>query len=178
MRFLVDMDGVLADFERNFLDAFKSLYPGRPFVPLEERKSFYAEDQYPEDSHNLIKGIMHSKGFYLNMPLIEGSLEAISELSEKNEVYICTSPMTSNPYCLQEKFDWVLKNLGKSWAKRTIITKDKTIIDANYLIDDRPEVTGVQAPSWEHILYTQPYNIGITSKRRLTWQDWKVVLSF
>jgi hypothetical protein len=41
---------------------------------------------------------------------------------------------------------------------------------------DRPDVRGTHTPSWEHILYTQPYNQHIKSKRRLTWESFRNVL--
>jgi hypothetical protein len=44
------------------------------------------------------------------------------------------------------------------------------------LIDDKPEITGVEKePTWEHILYDRPYNRGI-NKRRITWGNWKDIL--
>ena len=99
-------------------------------------------------------------------------------MSRKGEAYICTSPMTENPYCLQEKFEWIGKHLGNAWTKKMIITKDKTIVLGNFLIDDNPNIKGVQEPTWEHILYSQPYNLNVDNKRRMTWQNWKHIFGF
>ena len=46
LRILVDMDGVLCDFEGHFCQKFQDKYPGLPFIPLTERKTFYLADQY------------------------------------------------------------------------------------------------------------------------------------
>ena len=46
LRILVDMDMVMCDFEAQLLINFKSKYPNEPFIPLEERRGFYARDQY------------------------------------------------------------------------------------------------------------------------------------
>ena len=67
--------------------------------------------------------------------------------------------------------------MEKTGQKKTIITKDKTIITGDLLIDDKPEVTGSQEPTWEHILYSQPYNKDVKSKRRITWENWKPVIN-
>jgi len=42
---LVDQDGVLADFERGLLDAFRGSHPGAPFIALDDRRGFYAREQ-------------------------------------------------------------------------------------------------------------------------------------
>jgi len=57
-----------------------------------------------------------------------------------------------------------------------IVTKDKTIIHGDILIDDNPDVKGVQEPTWQHILYSQPYNSQVNSKKRMTWENWESVI--
>ena len=46
VRVLVDMDGVLADFEGGLLRGFRRRFPGEPHVALEERRGFLAREQY------------------------------------------------------------------------------------------------------------------------------------
>ncbi len=171
------MDGVIANFEKGVLDTYRSRHPDKPFVPLEQRTSFYVKEQYPKELQPLIEEIYLSQGFYLGLPVIEGSLEALSELvSRGDDVHICTSPLSKNPFCVQEKYDWVKTHLGKDWVDRVLIRKDKTLEGGNFLIDDKPDVTGSQIPTWEHILYSQPYNLHVNSKRRMTWKNWKSVI--
>lgn len=46
LRVLVDMDGVLCDFEDGFLRRFVEKFPKDPIVPLKDRRTFYLDDQY------------------------------------------------------------------------------------------------------------------------------------
>lgn len=46
LRVLVDMDGVLADFEGGFLKKFRARFPDEPFIALEDRRGFWLSEQY------------------------------------------------------------------------------------------------------------------------------------
>lgn len=43
---LVDMDGVLADFEGGFLKKYRTRYPQEPYIELAERRGFWVSEQY------------------------------------------------------------------------------------------------------------------------------------
>lgn len=46
LRVLVDMDGVLADFEGGFLKKYRARYPGEPYITLDDRRGFWVSAQY------------------------------------------------------------------------------------------------------------------------------------
>lgn len=178
MIILCDQDGVLADFENAFLLEMQKRHPNVPTIPIAQRTTFRLKEQYPVELTNIIENIYSSKGFFLSFEPIPGSIEALQRMQKKgHDVYICTSPLSESPPCYTEKYQWVLKHLGKDWARRLIITKDKTLVYGHLLIDDRPEISGLITPSWEHVIYSQPYNQNTNGKRRLTWdQDWESIL--
>jgi Uncharacterized protein conserved in bacteria len=177
MRILIDMDGVIADFDGEFLQRWRERHPDKFYIPLEKRSIFYVRDEYPVELKPLVEEILFASDFFEKMVPVPGAKEALEEMHAKGiEVFICSSPMTNYGNCVLEKYKWVETFLGPAWVKKIILTKDKTIIKADTLIDDRPEVKGLESqPTWEHILYDRPYNRGI-NKRRLTWENWKVVL--
>lgn len=177
MRILVDMDGVLADFERGFLDRWRAAYPDHPFVPLHERRTFYLIEDYPPALAPAVREICCAATFFRDLPPIIGGLEAVQAMLRSGmEVFLCSSPLSDYRNCVVEKYDWVVRHLGIEWSKRLVLTKDKTIIAGDVLIDDRPSLHGIATPAWEHVLYDQPYNRDVTSKRRLTWENWREVL--
>lgn len=120
----IDMDGVVADY-----DAHKHL----TLVPDPEG----AECEVPE-------------GYFHDLPLIEGAVEAVRELSEHYEVYFLSTPQWSNPNCWKEKRLWIEKHFGELGFKRLILTHNKGLNRGDYLIDDTTR-NGVENFQGEHI---------------------------
>lgn len=178
LRILVDMDQVLCDFESSFLEKYQQKYPNEQFIPLNDRSTFYIADQYEKLGKGVAdkaRSIWNAEGFFLALPPIEGAIEAVKEMSkmEDVDVFICTSPLTFYKYCLQEKFQWVEKHLGEDWINRLVITKDKTVVNGDVLIDDRPRIWGsCDPPSWKQVLFSTPYNRSIDLQGRKRLDSW------
>uniref|UniRef100_A0A8C6RQW6 5',3'-nucleotidase, cytosolic n=1 Tax=Nannospalax galili TaxID=1026970 RepID=A0A8C6RQW6_NANGA len=187
VRVLVDMDGVLADFEAGLLRGFRSRFPGDPHVPLEQRRGFLARDQYRAlrpDLADKVASVYESPGFFLDLEPIPGALEALQEMYNMpdTEVFICTSPLLNYDHCVGEKYCWVQRYLGPQFVERIILTRDKTLVLGDLLIDDKVNIQGLEAtPSWEHILFTCCHNqhqaLPPTRRRLLSWSDnWREII--
>ncbi|KAF4692003.1 putative tubulin polyglutamylase ttll9 [Perkinsus olseni] len=59
--------------------------------------------------------------------------------------------------------------VSTDFLRKLILTKDKTIIKADALIDDKPEITGSEDPPLfgRHVVFTQPYNKYVETGDRL-----------
>ena len=175
---LIDQDDVIADFNKFFIKKWKEKYPEKSYIPIKKRKSFYIEEDYPKEQKELVRSIYHAEGFIRSLPPIKRGIEAILEIDKLgHNVFICTSPLSEYKNCVLEKYEWVEKYLGKEWTKKIILTKDKTVIGGDVLIDDRPEFKGEMIPKWEYVIFDQPYNRHIKDKKRIVkWNNWKKVL--
>ncbi len=176
---LVDQDGVLADFESEFLSRWQQKYPDLPYIPVSKRRIFFIQDEYPQELRPLVEGIFHSRGFFANLPPIKGGIDAVRELRQQGHIVkICTSPLTGNKDCVQEKHDWVERHLGGEWVRELIISNDKTLIYGDLLIDDKPEIKGAHTPSWEHVIFDAPYNRSVNDARRRlsSWSELQSIL--
>lgn len=160
MIFLIDMDGVIADFEQGFLYEWWNKYPGRFYIPAVERITFYLEDQYPENCHEDIEKVISSERFFADLPPIEGGIAALNRLvAEGHEVRICTAPYHKAMHnCVNGKVEWVERYLGTEWLKCTIVSRDKTLVRGDVLVDDKPNITGAMDRPWKHILFKDTRN--------------------
>ncbi|KKW35194.1 MAG: hypothetical protein UY81_C0050G0002 [Candidatus Giovannonibacteria bacterium GW2011_GWA2_53_7] len=173
---LIDQDGVIADYEKHMLDIFHQRHPDLLRLPKSALTLFETEKNYAPEYHRELEAIALEPGFFRNLPEIEGAIPALHDiLSRGIDVRICTAPKKCFKHCTAEKMQWIKEHLGQEFAERTIITRDKTLVYGDILIDDKPEVTGAVVPTWEHILYDQEYNSTCT-KRRLNWKNYKEVL--
>lgn len=176
---LVDMDGVIADYEGGFLKIWQQEHPNEFYVPVKQRKIWDITKQYPLSLKKKIGAIIHQEGFFRSLELIPGALQAINDLTARgNMVFICTSPSVQFQNCVLEKYEWVKNHLGDEWTKKIILTRDKTLIRADYLVDDNPVIEGCMQPSWEHILFDQPWNRYCKELRRIDWSNLKDIFYF
>ncbi|XP_076399827.1 5'(3')-deoxyribonucleotidase, cytosolic type isoform X2 [Peromyscus maniculatus bairdii] len=147
VRVLVDMDGVLADFESGLLQGFRRRFPGDPHVPLEQRRGFLASEQYRAlrpDLEEKLASVYEAPGFFLNLEPVPGAVDALREMNalQDTEVFICTSPLRKYDHCVGEKYRWVEQNLGPEFVERIILTRDKTVVMGDLLIDDKDTIQG------------------------------------
>ncbi len=162
---LVDLDMVVTDFHGGFQEVWEREYPDREVIPIEKRASFYLTKDYDSIYVADIERIINAEGFLLNLKSLPGAVAGFKELIAKYaNVRVCTTSL-KNPFSSGEKWQWVYKHLGKKCAEEMIVCNDKTLIKADYLIDDRPSITGAATPEWKHIIFHQPYNYGIEGPR-------------
>ncbi len=174
---LVDQDGVLANYQAHHLALWRAEHPEKFWIPLEEVSDHHMDNLYPDDLKEALRTIPHRKDFFRNLPIVPGGKAALEEmLTSGHDVYICTSPLVIHQFCVPEKFAWVEEHLGTKWANRIILTRDKTLVHGDILVDDKPNIVGIRTPTWKHILYDQPYNRHIEGQQRLTWKNYKDIL--
>ena len=108
-RVLVDMDGVMADFQGG-------------------RTNNKTERNPPE---------MYKYGFFENLPVIPGALENIQKLHQHPWITleIVTKPVATAPHTYTEKVRWVAKHFPYLVDKITL-TQDKQYTKGDFLIDD------------------------------------------
>ena len=111
-RLLIDLDGVLADW-----DARCKMLPD------------WMQEQF-KNKEDLIPCMFE------NMPMIQDAKFAYDILVKHFNVYICSTPSWFNPYSFSSKVQWCKQHLGPACEKRLILTHNKGIVQADFLVDD------------------------------------------
>lgn len=168
---LVDMDGVLADFDGATEDYLRLNHPE---VSLARRQNFYFRDDYPDPEVQAIINELHaSRYFFEKLPPMRGAALGWQRLQALGyEPRICTSPLHTNEWCEAEKLNWVERYLGRTAAQSAIVTSHKETCEGVALIDDRPEIKHADQATWQHVVFDRSYNRHVRTDLRLNgWLD-------
>ena len=110
MRIFIDMDGVIANFEKAAENV--ALEKG---VPKLSRPDLFVN--------------------YRNLDVIEGAIEAVAKLNADHEVFIASTPPWTRPEVWGHKREWIGEHFP--YLKRKIIlTHRKDLLIGDILIDD------------------------------------------
>ena len=188
-RVLVDLDNTVVNWDREFIKRFSMrnvMSPDEVQKIVENRTSYEIEKNFEQSLQATVLDVVAEPGFYASLEPYEGAVAALKAMANypKVDVRIVTSPHPTCPgQCSNEKYDFVVKHLGKDWVDRLIIARDKTVVLGDFLIDDKPKITGSNSnPTWKQVHFLQSYNREVVSqsnaKTMAKWNDWKSTLSF
>lgn len=168
---LVDMDGVLADFDRRVVDVLGEDCP--ELVSARERSVFHLTEAFPVYEER-IRELLHREDFFGSLPLFEGALEGWNRIKETGfHPRVCSRPLSANRWCEQAKRAWLTEYFDAEVAREAIIDDDKAAYDGIALIDDRAAIDGSATARWQHLVFDAPYNrhTPAATPRLYGWRD-------
>ncbi|WP_342601028.1 5'-3'-deoxyribonucleotidase [Psychrobacillus sp. FSL H8-0483] len=165
-RIAIDMDEVISAFSSKCLQLFNAEYQTE-YTPQHLQGKLLVElDPRFESKVNCY---LAQESFFLELEVMEGSQETIRKLMEQYDVFIVTAAMEF-PASLAPKYKWLKKHFPFLNEKNFVFCGDKSIILADYLIDDTP--SNLDTFTGKRILYTAPHNISETKYNRLNnWEE-------
>lgn len=172
MRFLIDADGVIADWGNAYNESLDAFGEEAALIPRHaDQRGFNLNEGRTKRERDIIAAVMIERGFYSRLQPIPGAVQALkAAVKAGHDVRIVTSPWVSNPTCASDKLNWIVEHYGSHWGARVVITADKTVVRGDILVDDKPKITGSMQPEWEHVLFDQPYNRAVDKRRIHHWQ--------
>ncbi len=160
----IDMDGVLADVEKQYITWYEREYGVS--VPRESLLGIPEGDALPD---GLVWKFIHSPGFFRTAPLIDGAVEAVKQLMERYEVYIVSAAMEF-PLSLAEKHEWLKEHFPFISWKNIVFCGDKSIVNTDYMIDDHRK--NLDYCQGKPIMFTASHNVLLNHHTRANnWQE-------
>ncbi|MBA2176235.1 5'-3'-deoxyribonucleotidase [Halobacillus locisalis] len=165
-RIAVDMDDVIADPLSKHLEIFNTRYNEN--ISVNDLQSTYLTEVRPHLREEIMN-ILNEPGFFGDLRVMEGSQEVLKELSQHYEVFIVTAAMEM-PTSFTSKYEWLKEHFGFLDQRNFVFCGDKSIVDADYLIDDNPK--HFRRFKGKGILFTSPYNGAETDYVRVNnWNE-------
>jgi len=167
-RIALDMDEVIADIYAKFLFYFERDFGWRP-----QAKDYRGKKIYEMEGAAYLRNYLYANGFFADVKVMPHSQEVVKALQEHYDIFIVTSTMEFRN-SLADKYDWIRTNFPFIPWKNIVMCGDKTIIKADYMIDDK--VRNLAAFKGKGLLYTASHNIDNQSFTRVN--DWLEIRQF
>lgn len=178
-RVLLDVDGVIADFDTYAQLIIFQLF-GRQ--PIKDRKYWAIEKNFSlkNSQRDQFWKMLDLKGVAQQLQPYPGAIEGVKEIASIADVYFVTSPIQSSPTWCYDRSKWLKKHFGTELGRKVVLTGQKHICAGDFFVDDKvTHVTKWQQhnPLGTGFLWNQPYNLNEDpSIPRLG--DWRTLLLY
>lgn len=152
-RIAVDMDEVITDALSKHIYLYNQHF-NKQIEHSELIGKSLPEYALPEERSKVYE-IVHHETFFADLEVIEGAIETLEMLSRDHEIFITTAAMEV-PNSFKAKYEWLLKYLPFVSPMNFVFCGDKSIVQADYLIDDT--VRHFKRFKGQGILFDAPHN--------------------
>ena len=165
-RIAIDMDEVMADALTEHVRRYNAAYGAS--ITAAELSGRHLEECIPP-AHREAAEAMLDASFFEDLAVLPDCQEVVRELADRYDVFIASAAMDV-PCSFDAKYRWLQRHFPFVPSSRIVFCGDKTIVDADYLIDDRPR--HFAAFRGEALLFSAPHNAGETRFTRVSsWKD-------
>lgn len=161
-RILLDMDGPLADFDRQCWTWATSANAKFDIDDLGQQTHRRITKHLPDETHHqALRAVIDAPGWYRSLPVTPGAQEGVEALlSVGHDIVVCSKPHEDTPTCEPEKKAWLAEHFPML-RDRYIFTPDKSLAYAGasgILLDD--DIVHEQVPyaTWEPVVFSVPFN--------------------
>jgi 5'(3')-deoxyribonucleotidase/uncharacterized protein with PQ loop repeat len=165
-RIAIDMDEVMADALTEHLRRYNAAYGAS--LGVADLQGRHLEDCIPP-AHRAATEAMLDASFFEDLDVLPDCQAVVRELAERYEVFIASAAMDV-PCSFDAKYRWLRRHFPFIPPSHIVFCGDKSIVDADYLIDDRSRhFTRFKG---EPMLFSAPHNAGETAYPRVaSWKD-------
>jgi 5'(3')-deoxyribonucleotidase/uncharacterized protein with PQ loop repeat len=170
LRIAIDMDEVMADALAEHLRRYNAAFGTE--LTSQTLKGCHLEHSVPP-AHRAAAEAMIDADFFEDLAVLPECREVVGELAARHDVFVVTAAMDV-PCSFDAKYRWLLRHFPFIAPSHIVFCGDKSIVDADYLIDDRPR--HLQTFKGRALLFSAPHNFG--EQRFLRVESWKDVREF
>ncbi|MDQ2924909.1 MAG: 5'-3'-deoxyribonucleotidase [Acidobacteriota bacterium] len=163
----VDMDEVIADALGEHLLRYNREF--RSNITVEDLQGKWLWDFVPPERQAALYDYMCSEDFFGVLEVMPDAQRVLARLQTRYDVFIASAAMEV-PSSFNAKFKWLEKHFSFIPPSRIVFCGDKSILAADYLIDDNPRQ--LRLFRGEGILFSAPANAAEKGFRRVdSWAD-------
>jgi 5'(3')-deoxyribonucleotidase len=170
-RIAVDMDEVIADAMSEYLNRYNKRFGTEIQHADLHGKQFH--EVIPPEHRQTVFGMVNAHDFFANLAVMPGAQDSLRRLCSEHEVFI-TSAAMEVPASFEAKYRWLLLHFPFISPMNFVFCGDKSIIRADYLIDDNPR--HFKKFVGTGILFDAPHNREIKGYSRV--HNWNEVEQF
>jgi 5'(3')-deoxyribonucleotidase/uncharacterized protein with PQ loop repeat len=165
LRIAIDMDEVMADALSEHLRRYNTAFGTR--LGVSDLRGGL-EDSVPPAHRGALDAMLDAT-FFEHLDVMPDCQDVVRELAARHEVFIATAAMDV-PCSFDAKYRWLQRHFPFIPPSHIVFCGDKSVIDADYLIDDRarhfPRFKG------RPLLFSAPHNRDETGYPRVSsWSD-------
>jgi 5'(3')-deoxyribonucleotidase len=161
-RIAIDMDEVLADTLAEHIARYNRDH--NEAITKADLQGKWLWDIVSMDRHDRLEGYLRSEDFFEDLPVIEDSQRVLHLMAQRYDIYIATSAMEF-PNSFGPKYRWLRQHFPFLNPRNFVFCGDKSIIHADYLIDDQPR--HFPTFSGKGVLFTAPHNMNVSGYPRV-----------
>ncbi len=161
----VDMDEVIADALAEHLTRYNRDFGTK--ITTDDLRGRWLWDYVPPAHQDTLVQYMLSEDFFSCLEVMPHAQRVLAALQSRYDVFIASAAMEV-PSSFNAKYKWLAKHFPFIPTSRIVFCGDKSILQADYLIDDNPRQ--LRLFRGEGIMFTSPANALVTGFRRV--DDW------
>ena len=161
-RICVDMDEVMADAVAEHLLRYNREF--NVSLTKEDLRGKRFWQVVPASHHEILDELLRAEDFFADLDVMPDAPRVLAELQRHYEIFIASAAMEV-PSSFNAKYAWLERYFPFIPHTHIVFCGDKSILRADYLIDDNPRQ--LQLFAGTGILYDAPHNVAIEGYTRV-----------
>jgi len=161
-RIAIDMDEVLADALGELIRRYNAEFHEK--LTVQDMWGNWMVNVLPASRQERLSAYLQEDDFFEDLKVMPDSQRVVERLSRRYEIFIATAAMEF-PKSFGPKYRWLRRHFPFLSPTRFVFCGDKSILHADYLIDDMPR--HFERFAGQGVLFTAAHNAKVTTKLRV-----------